>query len=51
MPFTLAQMIRIPGSAESSFDHGAFEPRTRRVFVARTYGFPLRFFSGPGRVR
>jgi hypothetical protein len=36
MPFTLAQMIRIPGSAESSFDHGAFEPRTRRVFVTHT---------------
>jgi hypothetical protein len=36
MPLTLAQMISIPGSAESSFDHGAFEPRTRRVFVAHT---------------
>jgi DNA-binding beta-propeller fold protein YncE len=36
MPLTLAQMISIPGSAESSFDHGAFEPRTRRVFVTHT---------------
>jgi DNA-binding beta-propeller fold protein YncE len=28
--------IAIPGSAGSSFDHGAFDPATRRVFVAHT---------------
>ena len=28
--------IPIPGSAGSSFDHGAFDPVTRRVFVAHT---------------
>ena len=28
--------IEIPGSAGSSFDHGAFDPKTRRVFVAHT---------------
>src|ERR1700710_924080 len=28
--------IAIPGSAGSSFDHGAFDPKTRRVFVAHT---------------
>jgi DNA-binding beta-propeller fold protein YncE len=28
--------IVIPGSAGSSFDHGAFDPATRRVFVAHT---------------
>ena len=28
--------IEIPGSARSSFDHGAFDPKTRRVFVAHT---------------
>jgi hypothetical protein len=36
MPLDLARMINIPGSAESAFDHGAYEPRTRRVFVAHT---------------
>jgi len=29
-------MIGIPDSAGSSFDHGAFDPSTRRVFVAHT---------------
>jgi DNA-binding beta-propeller fold protein YncE len=28
--------IAIPGSVGSSFDHGAFDPATRRVFVAHT---------------
>ena len=28
--------IDIPGAAQSSFDHGAFDPKTRRVFVAHT---------------
>jgi len=28
--------IAIPGPAGSAFDHGAFEPKTRRVFVAHT---------------
>ena len=28
--------IAIPGSAGSSFDHGAFDPVSRRVFVAHT---------------
>ena len=28
--------IAIPGSAGSSFDHGAFDPATRRIFVAHT---------------
>jgi DNA-binding beta-propeller fold protein YncE len=28
--------IDIPGSADSSFDHGAFDTETRRVFVAHT---------------
>jgi hypothetical protein len=29
---TLAK-IEINGSANSDFDHGAFDPKTRRVFV------------------
>ena len=29
-------MIEIPGSKGSSFDHGAFDAKTRRVFVAHT---------------
>jgi len=29
-------IIEIPGSAGSTFDHGAFDPRSRRVFVAHT---------------
>jgi DNA-binding beta-propeller fold protein YncE len=28
--------IEIPGAADSEFDHGAFDPATRRVFVAHT---------------
>ena len=35
---TLKQIdaVEIPASAGSSFDHGAFEPATRRVFIAHT---------------
>jgi hypothetical protein len=29
-------VIEIPGAAGSAFDHGAFDPKTRRVFVAHT---------------
>ena len=28
--------IEIPGCAGSSFDHGAFDPKSRRVFLAHT---------------
>ena len=28
--------IEIPASAGSAFDHGAFEPASRRIFVAHT---------------
>src|SRR5258708_2889848 len=28
--------IEIPGSAGSSFDHGAFDPKSRRIFLAHT---------------
>jgi hypothetical protein len=36
MPLKLTGTIEIPGSAGSSFDHGAFDPKTRRIFVAHT---------------
>lgn len=36
MPLKAVGTIEIPGSADSTFDHGAFEPTTRRVFVAHT---------------
>ena len=36
MPLKQIGTIEIPGSAGSSFDHGAFDPKTRRVFVAHT---------------
>jgi hypothetical protein len=36
MPLKAAGVIEIPGADESSFDHGAFEPKSRRVFVAHT---------------
>jgi DNA-binding beta-propeller fold protein YncE len=29
-------VIEIPGASGSAFDHGAFDPKTRRVFVAHT---------------
>ena len=36
MPLKNIGAIEIPDSAGSSFDHGAFDPKTRRVFVAHT---------------
>lgn len=36
MSLKMIGMIEIPGSAGSSFDHGAFDPKSRRVFVAHT---------------
>jgi DNA-binding beta-propeller fold protein YncE len=36
MPLASAGTIEIPDSLGSSFDHGAFEPDTRRVFIAHT---------------
>jgi DNA-binding beta-propeller fold protein YncE len=36
MPLRTIGTIAIPNAANSSFDHGAFDPATRRVFVAHT---------------
>ncbi len=36
MPLKMTRAIEIPDSIDSSFDHGAFEQKTRRVFVAHT---------------
>jgi hypothetical protein len=36
MPLKMTRTIEIPDSIDSSFDHGAFELTTRRVFVAHT---------------
>jgi hypothetical protein len=36
MPLKAVGTIEIPGSLDTTFDHGAFEPTTRRVFVAHT---------------
>jgi DNA-binding beta-propeller fold protein YncE len=36
MSLQFARVIEIPGSQDSAFDHGAFEPQTGRVFVAHT---------------
>jgi DNA-binding beta-propeller fold protein YncE len=36
MPLKANGHIEIPGSAGSSFDHGAFDPKTRRIFIAHT---------------
>ena len=36
MPLTSIGVIEIPAAAGSSFDHGAFDPKTRRVFMAHT---------------
>jgi DNA-binding beta-propeller fold protein YncE len=36
MPLTTERVIEIPGSTGLPFDHGAFDPKTRRVFVAHT---------------
>ena len=36
MALTVRGIIEIPGAQDTSFDHGAFDPKTRRVFVAHT---------------
>jgi hypothetical protein len=36
MPLKTLGVIKIPNAAGSEFDHGAFDPRTRRVFIAHT---------------
>src|SRR5213595_1384130 len=36
MSLKMIGTIEMPGSAGSSFDHGAFDPKTRRIFVAHT---------------
>jgi DNA-binding beta-propeller fold protein YncE len=36
MPLVTASSIEIPNSRGTSFDHGALEPETRRVFIAHT---------------
>jgi DNA-binding beta-propeller fold protein YncE len=36
MPLTSLGVIEIPGAADSAFDHAAFDPKTRRVFIAHT---------------
>jgi hypothetical protein len=36
MSLKMIGTIEIPGSAGSSFDHGAFDPNSRRIFVAHT---------------
>jgi DNA-binding beta-propeller fold protein YncE len=36
MPLKTIGVIEIPGATGSAFDHGAFDPKTRRVFVAHT---------------
>ena len=35
MPLKVVGVIDIPDSTGTLFDHGAFESRSRRVFVAR----------------
>jgi hypothetical protein len=36
MPLKSLGVIEIPDGADSDFDHAAFDPRTRRVFIAHT---------------
>jgi DNA-binding beta-propeller fold protein YncE len=36
MQLKAARTINLPDAAGTLFDHGAFEPRSRRVFVAHT---------------
>jgi DNA-binding beta-propeller fold protein YncE len=36
MSLELTNTIEIPAAAGSSFDHGAFDPKSRRVFIAHT---------------
>jgi hypothetical protein len=36
MPLKTIGTIAIPDAENSAFDHGAFDAKTRRVFIART---------------
>src|ERR671935_3265510 len=36
MPLNAIGIINIPNAVRSAFDHGAFDPKTRRVFIAHT---------------
>lgn len=36
MPLNAAGTISIPNAVGSAFDHGAFDPKTRRLFIAHT---------------
>jgi DNA-binding beta-propeller fold protein YncE len=36
MPLKSLGVINIPGAGDSAFDHAAFDPKTRRVFIAHT---------------
>jgi hypothetical protein len=36
MPLKSLGVIEIPNGADSDFDHAAFDPKTRRVFIAHT---------------
>jgi DNA-binding beta-propeller fold protein YncE len=36
MSLTTVNMIAIPNGRDSAFDHAAFDPKTRRVFIAHT---------------
>jgi DNA-binding beta-propeller fold protein YncE len=36
MPLKTIGVIEIPNASDSAFDHGAFDPQTRRVFIAHT---------------
>jgi DNA-binding beta-propeller fold protein YncE len=36
MPLKSLGVIKISGAANSAFDHAAFDPKTRRVFIAHT---------------
>ena len=36
MPLKSLGVIKIPGATGSAFDHAAFDPKTRRVFIAHT---------------
>jgi hypothetical protein len=36
MSLKAIRVIEIPASADTSYDHGAFEPKSRRVFLAHT---------------
>src|SRR5260370_5202016 len=36
MPLRMVGVIEIPNAAGSAFDHGVFDPKTRRVFIAHT---------------